>query len=407
MSQVQGQRHGPRRIAILGSTGSIGVSALSVAAHLRSQVKVTALAAGRNARQLWAQAKAVKPAYVALADPQGGAWLKAQAAKLAKGWRPTVLAGPDALERVAAEAPADIVLTAVVGAVGLKPTLAAMRRGRHIALANKETLVAAGELVAATARKHKVWLLPVDSEHNAIFQCLEAVPQPGHVKRLVLTASGGPFRGMSAAQLKAVRLDQALKHPTWAMGPKITIDSATLMNKGLEVIEAHWLFGLSYDRIDVVVHPQSVIHSMVETIDGSLLAQLGPTDMRLPIQHAFTWPDKMPHAMPALDLLKVPALTFQAPDLKRFPCLAHAYRAGRAGGSAPAALNAANEVAVDAFLKGRLGFVGIATLLGRVLDAYLRRPAEARRADTLARVLDADAWGRAAANERLSAKGKP
>jgi 1-deoxy-D-xylulose-5-phosphate reductoisomerase len=395
-----------KRVAILGSTGSIGRSALQVAAHLRGEVQVTALAAGKDARGLWRQALAVRPRFLALADEAGAAWIRAQAARV-PGYRPRVFGGPLALERVAAEAPADLVLTAVVGAVGLKPTLAAIERGRHIALANKETLVAAGELVAATARKHKVWLLPVDSEHNAIFQCLEAVPQPGHVKRLVLTASGGPFRGMGAAQLNAVRVEQALKHPTWAMGPKITIDSATLMNKGLEVIEAHWLFGLGYDRIDVVVHPQSVIHSMVETIDGSLLAQLGPTDMRLPIQHAFTWPDKRPHAMPALDLLKVPALTFQAPDLKRFPCLAHAYRAGRAGGAAPAVLNAANEVAVDAFLKGRLSFVGIPALLGRVLEAYLRKPAAQRQAGTLAKVLDADAWGRRAAGERLTLKGKP
>ena len=397
---------GPRRIAILGSTGSIGRSALSVAAHLKGEVRITALAAGSSAQALWAQALRVKPAWLALADLQAGAWLKGRAAAQ-KGWRPTVLTGPDALERLAERAPADIVLTAVVGAVGLKPTLAAMRQGRHIALANKETLVAAGELVAATARRHKVWLLPVDSEHNAIFQCLEAVPDAGHVKRLVLTASGGPFRGMSAAQLKAVRVEQALKHPTWAMGPKITVDSATLMNKGLEVIEAHWLFGLGYDRIDVVVHPQSVIHSMVETIDGSLLAQLGPTDMRLPIQHAFTWPGKRPHAMPALDLLKLPPLTFQAPDLQRFPCLAHAYRAGRAGGAAPAVLNAANEVAVEAFLKGRLSFDGIPRLLGRVLDACLRQPPEARQADSLAKVLESDAWGRRQARERLTLKGRP
>ena len=394
-----------RRVVILGSTGSIGRSALNVAAHLGPRLKVTGLAAGRSAKELWAQAKLVKPAWLALADPAGAAWIKAQAAK-AKGYKPRVLAGPEALEQLVQRAPADLVLTAVVGAVGLQPTLAAIERGRHIALANKETLVAAGALVSAAARRRKVRVLPVDSEHNAIFQCLEALPNPAHVKRLVLTASGGPFRGRSAKQLRAVRVADALKHPTWAMGPKITVDSATLMNKGLEVIEAHWLFGLDYGRIDVVVHPQSVIHSMVEAVDGSVLAQLGPTDMRLPIQHAFTWPDKTGHAMPALDLLALPALTFEAPDLKRFPCLALAYRAGRAGGAAPAALNAANEVAVDAFLKGRLGFTGIPALLGVVLERFLKRPAPERAARTLEQVLAADAWGRRHAAEELAKKGK-
>jgi 1-deoxy-D-xylulose-5-phosphate reductoisomerase len=391
----------PKKIVILGSTGSIGRSALSVASHLRGEVKITGLAAGRNAKALWQQAKAVKPAWVALQDPEGAAWIKGQLKKQ-KGWKATVLNGPDALTHLAAQAPADIVLTAVVGSVGLKPTLAAIEKGRHIALANKETLVAAGELVSAAARRKKVSLLPVDSEHNAIFQCLEAVPEPTHVKRLVLTASGGPFRNATMAELKRVKVEQALKHPTWAMGPKITVDSSTLMNKGLEVIEAHWLFGLSFDRIDVVVHPQSVIHSMVETVDGSLLAQLGPTDMRLPIQHAFTWPDKRPHAMPALDLLKVPALTFQAPDTKRFPCLALAYKAGRAGGAAPAVLNAANEVAVEAFLQGRLSYLGIPSLLKKALARFSRLPKLQRAAKTLEQVLAADRWGRAAATELLS-----
>jgi len=395
-----------RRVVILGSTGSIGRSAISVAAHLGPKLRVTGLAAGRSAKELWAQAKLVKPAWLALADPAGAAWIKAQAAKQ-KGYRPQVLSGPDALEQLVQRAPADLVLTAVVGAVGLKPTLAAIQHGRHIALANKETLVAAGELVSAAARRHRVRVLPVDSEHNAIFQCLEAVPNPAHVKRLVLTASGGPFRSFSAVQLKAVTLAQALKHPTWAMGPKITVDSATLMNKGLEVIEAHWLFGLDFSRIDVVVHPQSVIHSMVETIDGSVLAQLGPTDMRLPIQHAFTWPGKTRHAMPALDLLGLPPLTFEAPDLKRFPCLGLAYRAGRSGGAAPAALNAANEVAVEAFLKGRLGFTGIPALLAVVLERFLKRPASERGARSLEQVLSADAWGRRNAAEELAKKGKP
>ena len=391
----------PKRIVILGSTGSIGRSALDVAAHLKGEVRVTGLAAGRSARDLWRQAKRVRPAFIGLADPGGAAWIRSQASRV-KGWRPKVFGGPQALEWLAERAPAEIVLTAVVGAVGLKPTLAAIARGRHIALANKETLVAAGELVSAQARRHGVRLLPVDSEHNAIFQCLAAVSDPSHVKRLVLTASGGPFRKSSLSELRAVGPRAALRHPTWHMGPKITVDSATLMNKGLEVIEAHWLFGLPYDRIDVIVHPQSVIHSMVETVDGSLLAQLGPTDMRLPIQHAFTWPQRRTHAMPALDLLKVPDLTFEAPDTRRFPCLALAYRAGRMGGGAAAALNAANEAAVDAFLKGRLSFLGIPALLTSVLGAYARRPAAQRAARSLDQILAADAWGRAAAAAHLA-----
>jgi 1-deoxy-D-xylulose-5-phosphate reductoisomerase len=391
----------PKRVAILGSTGSIGVSAVSLARHLQGDVTVTALAAGKNAKALWRQALALKPAWLGLSDPEGGAWLRAQARK-SKGYRPRVLSGAEALERIAGEAPADVVLTAVVGAVGLKPTLAAIKAGRHIALANKETLVAAGELVSREARRRKVRLLPVDSEHNAIFQCLQGIDEPSDVKRLVLTASGGPFRHATLEELKRVRVEDALKHPTWTMGPKITIDSATLMNKGLEVIEAHWLFGLPYERIDVVVHPQSVIHSMVETVDGSLLAQLGPTDMRLPIQHAFTWPQRRAHAMASLDLLKLQPLTFQAPDRERFPCLGLAYRAGQLGGSAPAALNAANEVAVAAFLKGDLSFLGIPATLKKVLEVFARRPAAQRRAGTLEQVLEADQWGRQAALAALA-----
>ncbi|HTB22360.1 MAG TPA: 1-deoxy-D-xylulose-5-phosphate reductoisomerase [bacterium] len=394
----------PKRIAILGSTGSVGQSALSVAAHLKDEVRVTGLAAGSKAAELWRQAKRTRAMVLGLADEAGAAWLRSRVAAIPKAWawKPKVHGGPQALERVAESAPADLVLSAVVGSVGLKPTLLAIAQGRDIALANKETLVAAGELVSGAARRKGVRLLPVDSEHNAIFQCLEAVSEPGHVKRLVLTASGGPFRGASLKTLKAVGPKEALRHPTWAMGPKISIDSATLMNKGLEVIEAHWLFKLPYQRIDVVVHPQSIIHSMVETVDGSLLAQLGPTDMRLPIQHSFTWPQRRPHAMPALDLLGLPPLTFEAPDTQRFPCLALAYKAGRMGGAAAAALNAANEAAVEAFLKGRLSFLGIARTLALVLDAYGELPAERRKAGSLEQVLAADAWGRAEAARRLA-----
>jgi 1-deoxy-D-xylulose-5-phosphate reductoisomerase len=381
-----------RSIVILGSTGSIGESALKVVDHLnasgQAQVRVVALAARSSAKRLLAQARRYKPRFVALSDPQAASWLKARL----KGPRaPRVLAGPQALEAAAVAPGASLVLTAVVGAAGLLPTLKAIRAGRDIALANKETLVAAGELVRREADRAKVRLLPVDSEHNAIFQCLAGLPVAGEVKRIILTASGGPFRQASLAQLKRVRAQEALKHPTWAMGPKISVDSATLMNKGLEVIEARWLFGVDFCRISVVVHPQSVIHSMVEAVDGSVLAQLGPADMRLPIQHAFTWPQRMAHGMQPLDLLALPALTFEAPDLKRFPCLALAYAAGRKGGTAPAVLNAANEAAVAAFLKGRLDFMGIPRLVAKALKAD---PQASALSPGLESILQADAWAR-------------
>jgi 1-deoxy-D-xylulose-5-phosphate reductoisomerase len=381
-----------RGIVILGSTGSIGESALKVVDHLnasgQARVRVAALAARSSAKRLLAQARRYKPRLVALSDPQAAAWLKA---RLKGPGAPRVLSGPQALEAAAVAPGASLVLTAVVGAAGLLPTLKAIRAGRTIALANKETLVAAGELVRREADRAKVRLLPVDSEHNAIFQCLAGLPEPGEVKRIILTASGGPFRQASLAQLKRVRAEQALKHPTWAMGPKITVDSATLMNKGLEVIEARWLFGVDFDRISVVVHPQSVIHSMVEAVDGSVLAQLGPADMRLPIQHAFTWPKRVAHGMLPLNLLTLSPLTFEAPDTRRFPCLALAYLAGRKGGTAPAVLNAANEAAVAAFLKGRLSFMGIPRLVARALKAD-PRAGEAKPG--LQSILDADAWAR-------------
>jgi 1-deoxy-D-xylulose-5-phosphate reductoisomerase len=334
---------------------------------------------------------------VALSDPQAAAWLKA---RLKGPGAPRVLSGAQALEAAALEKSANLVLSAVVGIAGLLPTLKAIRAGKDIALANKETLVAAGELVRREADRCRVRLLPVDSEHNAIFQCLAGLPKACEVKRLILTASGGPFRQASLAQLRQVRVADALKHPTWRMGPKITVDSATLMNKGLEVIEARWLFGLDFDRISVVVHPQSVIHSMVEAVDGAVLAQLGPADMRLPIQHAFTYPQRLAPGMQPLDLLALSPLTFEAPDLKRFPCLALAYQAGRQGGTAPAVLNGANEAAVAAFLKGRLGFLGIPRLVAKALkaDPYAAIP----RPD-LDRILEADAWARRYVEEELNA----
>ena len=271
-----------------------------------------------------------------------------------------------------------------MGAAGLVPTLAAIRAGRTIALANKETLVMAGALMTRAAREHGVRLLPVDSEHSALFQCL-AGAAPREVRRLVLTASGGPFRGWSRAALEGVTVEQALRHPTWRMGAKITIDSATLMNKGLEVLEAHWLFGVPFERIDVVVHPQSIVHSMVEFVDRSVLAQLGMPDMGIPILYALTYPDRLPCPAPALDLVKLGTLTFEAPDESAFPCLGLARQAGRAGGAAPLVLNAANEVAVAGFLAGRCGFMDIPRLIGDALDAHAGASADRPRSVPRAR----------------------
>jgi 1-deoxy-D-xylulose-5-phosphate reductoisomerase len=299
--------------------------------------------------------------------------------------RPAVCAaGPDGLLAVATHPDVDVLLCASSGTAALEAVLAAIDAGKTIALANKEVLVMAGGIVTEAARRRGVAILPVDSEHNAIHQCLHGRNQ-AEVKRLILTASGGPFRGHSAAELKKVSPEDALQHPTWRMGRKITIDSATLMNKGLEVIEAHWLFGATADQIDVVVHPQSVVHSMVEFCDGSILAQLGVTDMRLPIQYAFSYPDRWAGSLPSLDLVTCAHLEFHAPDHKRFPCLKLAYEALRAGGSLPVVLNAANEVAVAAFLAGRLSFLGIAETIERAMQAHHATPVstldEVREAD--------------------------
>jgi 1-deoxy-D-xylulose-5-phosphate reductoisomerase len=301
--------------------------------------------------------------------------------------------GAEGLIAVATHPGADIVLCASAGTAGLEAVLAAIAAGKRIALANKEVLVMAGALVTAAARAHGVDILPVDSEHNAIHQCLHGRGR-AEIKRLILTASGGPFRGHAPDALEHVSPDAALRHPTWRMGRKITIDSATLMNKGLEVIEAHWLFGVDADRIDVVIHPQSVVHSMVELSDGSIIAQLGVTDMRLPIQYACSYPDRWAAALPSLDLARCARLDFEEPAYNRFPCLGLAYRALRRDASLPVVLNAANEVAVGAFLDGRLGFTGIARVIERALDAYAGPAAE-----TLAAVRHLDAWARQYAGE--------
>ncbi len=374
------------RIAILGSTGSIGQSALSVVDTHSDRLEVVGLAAGENAERLATQIARYRPRIVSLATADAADTLRGLA-----GWSSDVMfggTGREGLVAVATHPDVDIVLCASSGTDGLEATLAAIECGKTIALANKEVLVMAGGIVTAAARRRGVAILPVDSEHNAIHQCLHG-RRPGELKRLVLTASGGPFRGRTASQLEGVTAADALQHPTWQMGRKITIDSATLMNKGLEVIEARWLFDVGADQIDVVVHPQSVVHSMVELVDGSLIAQLGVTDMRLPIQYAFSYPERWPAPVPPLDLARPHQLDFGVPDTQVFPCLALAYRALRGAPSLAVVLNAANEIAVARFLEGQLSFPGIARVIEQTMDAHVTA-----EAGTLAQVRAVDLWAR-------------
>jgi 1-deoxy-D-xylulose-5-phosphate reductoisomerase len=387
-----------KRIAILGSTGSIGRSALAVVEAHPDRLQVVGLAAGENAVRLAEQVGRFRPRAVAMATEPALAVLRAA---LEQPGAPDVeIAGRGGagLVALATRPDVDIVLCASSGTAALDAVLAAIEAGKTIALANKEVLVMAGRLVMEAAHRHRVPILPVDSEHNAIHQCLHG-RRADEVRRLILTASGGPFRGLSSEALSAVSADDALRHPTWKMGPKITIDSATLMNKGLEVIEARWLFGVPADRIDVVVHPQSVVHSLVELRDGSVIAQLGVTDMRLPIQYAFSYPDRWDAALPSLDLAHLGRLDFEHPDRDRFPCLGLAFRALGSEGALPAVMNAANEVAVEAFLAGRLAFAAIPDVIERTMDACERDGG--RPADTLTEVRAADAWARAYARTRL------
>ncbi len=349
-------------IALLGATGSIGTSTLDVIAHHPDEMTVVALAAGGNVELLERLARRFRPEAVCIGDPA-----KAGVLRDNLGPEVAVLTGDDGLQACACWPTADTVVNAVMGARGLAPTYAAALAGKRVCLANKEALVAGGELVMAAVRRHGAVLLPIDSEHSAIFQCLAGSAAPA--TRLYLTASGGPFRTMPAADLETVTPEAALRHPTWNMGGKITIDSATLMNKGLEVIEAHWLFGMDWEQIQVVVHPQSVIHSLVEFVDGAILAQLGAADMRLPIQVALLHPRRLPSPARRLDLLELGSLSFTAPDTRRFPCLDLAYAAGRAGGTMPAVMNAANEVAVQQFLERKLSFPAIPKLVAACMDA--------------------------------------
>jgi 1-deoxy-D-xylulose-5-phosphate reductoisomerase len=376
------------RLAILGSTGSIGQSALAVVAAHPDRLKVVVLAAGGNATLLAQQVRAVRPEAVAVASEAACADLRA---RLDGNTVKILPVGADGLLAAATYPGVDVVLCASSGTAGLEAALVALGEGRTLALANKEVLVMAGALMVDAARRHGAPILPVDSEHNAIHQCLDG-RQASEVRRLILTASGGPFRSMSAEDLLRVTPDDALRHPTWRMGRKITIDSATLMNTGLEVIEARWLFDMPGDRIDVVVHPQSIVHSMVEFCDGSILAQLGVTDMRLPIQYAFSYPARWAAPVAPLDITRAGTLEFHPPDLDRFPSLRLAYRALEHGGAWPVVLNAANEVAVEAFLDGRLPFVGIPQVIEQSL---LAADHELGAPSTLAEVRAADGWARA------------
>lgn len=351
-----------KQIAILGSTGSIGRQALEVIAANRNRFQVYALTANNNVDLLVQQARTFTPNVVCIANEKHYATLKQQLEDLPI----KVFAGSDAIDQVVQMQGVDIVLAAMVGYAGLKPTIAAIEAGKIIALANKETLVVAGELICDLANRHNVPILPVDSEHSAIFQCL-AGEYNNSIERLILTASGGPFRQKSLDELKSVTPAQALKHPNWDMGAKITIDSATMMNKGFEVIEAKWLFGVNPKQIDVVVHPQSIIHSMVEFADGSIKAQLGMPDMRLPIQYAFTYPMRISSKFPRLDFSTYSQLTFEKPDTKRFRNLAFAYKAMESGGNMPCIVNAANEVVVAAFLENKIGFLQMSDIIENVM----------------------------------------
>ena len=379
-----------RRVVLLGSTGSIGTSTLKVAAKLNDRIEIIALAASSSVEKLAAQVRETGVRHVAIHDASKEAALRALIPSDV-----AIHTGAEGLVHLATLAEADVVLVSIIGTAGLHPALAAIEAGKDLAVASKEILVMAGEIITAAAEKHGVKILPVDSEHNAIFQCLD-----GHrggeseVSRLILTASGGPFRKLPADQLAHVTPEQALKHPTWDMGPKITIDSATLFNKGLEMIEARWLFGIGMERIDVVVHPQSIVHSMVEFRDGSVLAQLSRTDMCFPIQYALTWPDRVKGNLQPLDFPALAKLEFEAPRDDDFPALNLARKAGLTGGTLPAVFNAANEVAVDAFRAGHLPFPGIWECVAATMGTHVVQPSS-----SLSAVTAADAWARETARD--------
>ena len=379
-----------KKVILLGSSGSIGESTCKVARALPEKMKLVGLGVAKSTDRMLEQAKEFGVKALAVSDPQAAEKVKS---RLPQGTQ--FYPGPEGLARMVEETEADMVLVAIVGTAGLAPALAALRSGKDLAVASKEILVLAGSAVMAEAKKRKKQVLPVDSEHNAIFQCLVGANEK-EVRKVILTASGGPFRQSSAQAMEKVTLAQALKHPTWSMGQKITIDSATMFNKGLEMIEAHWLFGLPMRQVDVVVHPQSIVHSLVEFIDGSVLAQLSVTDMCFPIQYAVTYPERMPSGLPPLDLAKLGTLSFEKPDEKRFPALRLAREAGEQGGTLPGVLNAANEVAVEAFLAERISFPRIWGMVEEVMKKH-----RTEKEPTLEAIIDADRWARGEAKARL------
>ncbi len=372
-----------KNVVLLGSTGSIGTSTIKVAEDLPDRIRLLGLAAGNNVELLLEQTRKHRPEAISITDPA-----KAEELRDTLGTTTEVFSGGEGLMKLATLPGADIVLIAIVGTAGLQPALAAIRAGKDIAVASKEILVMAGEIVMKEARKQGVRVLAVDSEHSAIFQCLDGKP-PESIRRLWLTASGGPFRATPKEEFAGITVERALKHPSWVMGRKITIDSATLFNKGLEMIEARWLFDVEMARVSVVVHPQSVVHSMVEFVDGSMLAQLSTPDMCLPIQYALTYPDRAPSARVQTNLAKLGNLAFEEPDPERFPALELARRAGEVGGTLPAVLNAANEVAVEAFVDRRITFPQISETVRRTMDQH-----EVVSHPALAQILEADAWAR-------------
>ncbi|BAY51705.1 1-deoxy-D-xylulose 5-phosphate reductoisomerase [Thermostichus vulcanus NIES-2134] len=382
-----------KALNLLGSTGSIGTQTLDIVAQYPDRFRVVGLAAGRNLERLIPQIRQFQPEIVSIADPEQLPELEAALADLPQ--KPQLVAGEAGIAAVAAYGDAEVVVTGIVGCAGLVPTIAAIKAGKDIALANKETLIAGGPVVLPLLQEYGVKLLPADSEHSAIFQCLQGVPEGG-LRKIILTASGGAFRDWPVEKLAQVTVADALKHPNWSMGPKITVDSATLMNKGLEVIEAHYLFGMDYDNIEIVIHPQSIIHSLIELQDTSVLAQLGWPDMRLPLLYALSWPERIPTNWSPLDLVKAGDLTFRSPDHQKYPCMGLAYAAGRAGGAMPAVLNAANEQAVALFIAEAIAFLEIPRLIEMACDRY---SAQNIPNPTLEDILAADRWARATVQE--------
>ncbi|MEE3715384.1 1-deoxy-D-xylulose-5-phosphate reductoisomerase [Tumidithrix elongata RA019] len=387
-----------KRITLLGSTGSIGTQTLDIVSEYPDRFNVVGMTAGGNVELFAQQIRKFQPEIVAIADANKLNQLKEAIGDLKNSKTqapPILLAGAEGVETVAGYGDAEAVVTGIVGCAGLLPTVAAIRAGKDIALANKETLIAAGCVVMPLIEKHQVKLLPADSEHSAIFQCLQGVPEGG-LRRVILTASGGSFRDLPVEKLSSVTIEDALKHPNWTMGRKITIDSATLMNKGLEVIEAHYLFGVDYDHIEILIHPQSIIHSLIELQDTSVLAQLGLPDMRLPLLYALSYPDRIPTDWQRLDLVKCSELTFREPDHRKYPCMQLAYAAGRAGGTMPAVLNAANEKAVELFLDRKIKFTQIPELIEMTCDRHehLAQP-------TLDDIIATDRWARQMVLEQM------